>query len=106
MSMEENHQVCVDPNGCSTRPHIRILFPVRGSQLHMPECRIRYVVENAPSGAFTRVFVGGTELEFFRNGKISKPYTSPHFDEAFTVIPGYWDVQVDSKSFEPQRRFV
>ena len=61
----------------------------------MSECRIHFIVENAPAGAFSRVFVGGTELEIFRYGKKSTTFSSSHFDEAFTVIPGYWDVQVD-----------
>ncbi len=94
ISKAEHSQVCVDPDGCSTRPHIQILYPSQGSHLRMSECRVRFVVENAPAGSISRVFIGGTELEFFRDGKKSTSFASSYFDEAFTVNPGYWDVQV------------
>ncbi len=95
MRKAEDSHVCVEPDGCSTRPHIRILYPAIGSQLQMSECRIRYIVENAPTGAFSRVFIDGTEFQFFLNGKKNAPFVSAHFDEAFTVSPGDWDIQVD-----------
>jgi hypothetical protein len=98
MSKAEDPQICVNTDGCSMRPHIMILSPAPGSQLQMSECRLRYVVVNAPAGAVSRVFVAETEFEFFRNGKKTMPFVSSHFDEALTVDPGYWDIQVDSNS--------
>ena len=74
--------------------YIHILFPGSGSHLHMSECRVHYIVENAPAGAFSRIFIGIDEVVFFRIGERQTQFFDQRVDEKLVLYPGIWELKV------------
>ncbi len=87
---------CSEMDRCQTKieENIRIIFPVPGSQLHMSECRIQYTIENAPSGAASRILVGGEEIDIFWIGGRRTQFFDRYVNETLVLYPGIWDVKV------------
>ena len=76
--------------------YIHVLLPVSGSQLQMSECRIRYVVENAPEGAYSRIIIGDNELVFYRDEQPQTKIFGRYVDESIVLHPGTWVLKVST----------
>jgi hypothetical protein len=88
---------CYDINRCPQNKsvqYIRILYPVSGSQLQMSECRVRYVVENAPSGASSCIYIGKDKLVFYGIDEQHSQIFDPYVDETILLYPGIWMLKV------------
>ena len=88
---------CSDINRCPKNnavQHIRILYPASGSQLQMSECRVRYIVENAPSGASSCIYIGKDKIIFYRFEEQYTQIFRPYVDETILLYPGIWRLKV------------
>ena len=93
-------ETCLDTEHCTigrNAPQIHIHFPEPGSQLQMNESRVRYVVEYAPAGSVSRIFLNDAELEVYRGDTKSSTFPEPIVDLKLALHPADWTIKVGRK---------
>ena len=63
----------------------------------MNESRVRYVVEYAPAGSVSRIFLNDAELEVYRGDTKSSTFPEPIVDLKLALHPADWTIKVGRK---------